>query len=183
MILGYFHKKSVVASNTIVSGKQGRLIRDVLLNDWVSRGLQISLGVLLLTGMSGGFSFVIRSAPAIDALSYLILASPIPGILIPFMIGGIMMTAVGSMTMAGITAAAIVLPMMGGLGISPVAAAIAIGAGTLWVNHVNNSGFWVMCQFFNLNTKQGFKYVTLPCIIAAFASVIVVAVFSGAGLM
>ena len=87
------------------------------------------------------------------------------------------------MTTAGMTAAAIVLPMIPGLGITPLAAALAIGAGTLTFNHVNNSGFWVMSQFFNLNTKQGLKYVTIPCAVAAVISIVLIAVLSGVGIL
>ena len=181
MFLGIAHKSSVIASNASIMGKEN-ILREVLLQDWIVRGLKISFTVIVITAMGGAFSQVIRNAPAINELSVMIQHSPIPGILIPFLISVIMMSSVGSMTVAGMTAAALVLPMMGGLGITPVAAALAIGAGSMTINHVNNSGFWVMSQFFNLNTQQAFKYVTIPCAIASVLCIILIAVFSGIGL-
>lgn len=183
MLLGYFHKGFVVKNNAqFVDGKE-RKIGEVLFGDWTSRGLKVALSALLITGMGGAFGTVIRSASAIDYLGEMIANSPVPGILIPFLIGVIMMTAVGSMTVAGMTAAAIALPMLGALGLSPLAAALAIGSGTLMVNHVNNSGFWVMSQFFNLNTPQGLKYVTVPCIVASVVCFVCVAILSGIGVI
>lgn len=174
MFLGLFHKKSVIASDADATSEAKKSIQSVLLSSWIARGLVVSLSALLITGMGGAFSNVIKSAPAINGLSTMISNSGIPGILIPFMIGAIMMTAVGSMTTAGMTAAAIVLPMLSALGITPLAAALAIGAGSLMINHVNNSGFWVMSQFFHLDTQQGLKYVTFPCIVASIICFIVI---------
>lgn len=94
-----------------------------------------------------------------------------------------MMTAVGSMTTAGMTAAGIVLPMLPSLGISPLAAVLAIGAGTLMVDHVNNSGFWVMGQFFHLDTKQSLKYVTFPSVVASIICIIFIAIINMVGVL
>jgi len=60
---------------------------------------------------------------------------------------------------------------------------MAIGAGTLMGNHYNNSGFWVMGQFFHLNSKQSLKYVTLPCAVASVISIVCIAVANGVGLL
>ncbi len=183
MLLGLTYKKQVVDSNEQVTGKKMPEIKDVLLNSWVARGLAVALSALLITAAGGAFSSVIKSAPAIEELSALITGSSFPGILIPFLIGVIMMTAVGSMTTAGMTASGIVLPMLPALGISPLAATLAVGAGTLMINHVNNSGFWVMSQFFHLDTRQGLKYVTLPCAVAAILLIIMLIPLSAASLI
>ena len=144
MFLAMFHKKSVRKSNTDSTGKDPESFREVVLNSWVARGLEVALAALLITGMGGGFSQVIKSFPNINDLATLIQNSGVPGLLIPFLVGAIMMTAVGSMTTAGITAVGVVAPMMDMLGLEPVSATLAIGAGTLIFNHVTNSGFWVV---------------------------------------
>lgn len=183
MILGLFHKKSVTKSNGDATGKPEQNMRKVLLNSWFERGLTVALPALLITGMGGAFASVIRTAPAIDKLSELIVGLGIPGLLVPFLIGVIIMTAVGSMTTAGLTAAGVVLPMMASLGITPVATALAIGSGTLMLNHVNNSGFWVVSKFFNLDLKQGLKYITLPCVISGVICFALVCVLATAGMI
>lgn len=48
-------------------------------------------------------------------------------------------------------------------------------------NHYNNSGFWVMGQFFHLNTKQAVKYVTVPCAVASVICLIAVVILNAVG--
>ena len=50
-------------------------------------------------------------------------------------------------------------------------------------DHVNNSGFWVMGQFFHLDTKQSLKYVTLPSVVASIICIIAIAIFNAVGLL
>ena len=125
---------------------------------------------------------VIKAAPAINDLAGLIEQSGVPGLLIPFLIGAIMFTAVGSMTTGGMTAAGVVGPMMVTLGLSPISTVLAIGAGTMIFNHVNNSGFWVISRFFNLDLKQGLKYITLPDFVAGIFCFVMICGAAAVGL-
>ena len=172
MLLAVFHKASVRKSNKDVSGKDPENFREVVLNSWIARGLAVALPALLITGMGGALATVIKAAPAIN----------VPGLLIPFLIGAIMFTAVGSMTTGGMTAAGVVGPMMATLGLTPISTVLAIGAGTMIFNHVNNSGFWVISRFFNLDLKQGFKYITLPDAVAGVFCFILICGAAAVGL-
>ena len=182
MLLSLSHKASVRKSNLEVTGKDPANFREVILDSWIARGLSVALPALLITGMGGAFAAVIKAAPAINDLAGLIEKSGVPGLLIPFLIGAIMFTAVGSMTTGGMTAAGVVGPMMATLGLTPVATVLAIGAGTMIFNHVNNSGFWVISRFFNLNLKQGLKYITLPDFVAGVICFIFICIFSAVGI-
>lgn len=182
MLLSLSHKASVRKSNLEVTGKDPANFREVILDSWIARGLSVALPALLITGMGGAFAAVIKAAPAINDLAGLIEKSGVPGLLIPFLIGAIMFTAVGSMTTGGMTAAGVVGPMMATLGLTPVATVLAIGAGTMIFNHVNNSGFWVISRFFNLDLKQGLKYITLPDFVAGVICFIFVCIFSAVGI-
>ena len=182
MLLGAFHKASVRKSNKDVSGNDPESFREVVLNSWIARGLAVALPALLITGMGGALASVIKAAPAINDLAGLIEQSGVPGLLIPFLIGAIMFTAVGSMTTGGMTAAGVVGPMMGALGLTPVATVLAIGAGTMIFNHVNNSGFWVISRFFNLDLKQGLKYITLPDAVSGVFCFVLICAAAAVGL-
>ena len=182
MLLGAFHKASVRKSNKDVSGNDPECFREVVLNSWIARGLAVALPALLITGMGGALASVIKAAPAINDLAGLIEQSGVPGLLIPFLIGAIMFTAVGSMTTGGMTAAGVVGPMMATLGLTPISTVLAIGAGTMIFNHVNNSGFWVISRFFNLDLKQGFKYITLPDAVAGVFCFILICGAAAVGL-
>ena len=182
MLLAAFHKASVRRSNKDVTGKDPENFREVVLDSWIARGLEVALPALLITGMGGALATVIKAAPAINDLAGLIEQSGVPGLLIPFLIGAIMFTAVGSMTTGGMTAAGVVGPMMATLGLTPVATVLAIGAGTMIFNHVNNSGFWVISRFFNLDLKQGFKYITLPDAVAGVFCFVLICAAAAVGL-
>ena len=182
MLLAAFHKASVRRSNKDVTNKDPENFREVVLDSWIARGLEVALPALLITGMGGALATVIKAAPAINDLAGLIEQSGVPGLLIPFLIGAIMFTAVGSMTTGGMTAAGVVGPMMATLGLTPVATVLAIGAGTMIFNHVNNSGFWVISRFFNLDLKQGFKYITLPDAVAGVVCFVLICAAAAVGL-
>lgn len=154
-INGYIYRASVRKLH-----KEGADMREILFGNWVTRALHVALLPLMITAMGGGFSSVIKTYPGVDALGGVIVAYNIPAMLVPFVISAIMMLAVGSRTTAGMTSAAIVLPMMGQLHLSPLACTLLTGAGTMIGSHVSDSGFWVNTQLYNLTTKQGLKYIT-----------------------
>jgi Gnt-I system high-affinity gluconate transporter len=62
---------------------------------------------------------------------------------------------------AGLTAAGIVLPMIKSTGVSPELMVLAIGSGSLMLSHVNDSGFWLFKEYFNLSVKDTLKSWTL----------------------
>jgi GntP family gluconate:H+ symporter len=176
VITGFFMKDNIIKYFKINTGETCNNISEILFNKWVGRALTIALLPLLITAMGGGFSAIIRSYPGIDALGKAISEYNFPSLLVPWIIAAIMMIAVGSRTTAGMTAAAIVLPMAGALGLSPLALALLIGSGSLVGSHVSDSGFWVGTQLYNLNTKQGFKYITLIQTVAGGISLIFVSI-------
>ena len=126
--LGYKQRKMVLGVYADTYNEPKAKLGEVMLNKWVARGLVVCLSPLLITAMGGAFGNVLKNSPALEPLSKLIADSPIPAILVPWAIAAIMMTSVGSMTTAGMTAAAIVLPMMPDLGLSSLAAVLAITA-------------------------------------------------------
>ncbi len=187
IVLGFIKSDKVLAHHDKICKLEGKFIEksvpDLIFNSWVGRGLVVALLPLLITAMGGAMGGILKAAPVIKELGNLVTASPILPILVPYLAAVILMTAVGSMTTAGLTAAAIILPMVDSLGLSPVAAVLSIGCGTMMINHLNNSGFWIMSQFFNLNTKQGLKYVTLPCAVASVISIIALEIFVALGMI
>ena len=91
--------------------------------------------------------------------------------------------AVGSRTTAGMTAAGLCLPMLDSLGISAVACTVMIGAGTMIVSHVNDSGWWVSQSMLNMDMTRTFKYNTLVGGVAGVIAGIVGAIFITVGVM
>jgi GntP family gluconate:H+ symporter len=160
-LLAYSHKEKALASYNLTSGKNEKSLFNMLFNGWVSEALEVALIPLIVTGFGGGFAQIIKNAPAASELGDVVAATGFPGFLVPFVIGAAMECAVGSRTTAGMTAAGLCLPMLDSLGISPVACAVMIGAGTMIVSHVNDSGWWVSMSMLNMDTTRTFKYNTL----------------------
>ena len=65
-----------------------------------------------------------------------------------------MRVCVGSATVAGLTAAGIVLPLIQIVDVSPELMVLAIGSGSLMLSHVNDAGFWMFKEYFNLSLKD-----------------------------
>lgn len=152
----------------------------------VARGVAASLLTLLITVMGGAFSSIIKTAPQIqllkDALGGAMASGTFMAVFIPYVIGVIMMTAVGSMTTAGMTSEAI-MAAMGPTAVSPLVTCISIGIETMMIDHVNDSGFWTTCQFFNLNVKQGVKYITVINAVSSIAGFIVLTLIAMTGII
>ncbi|BEU87037.1 GntP family permease [Selenomonas sp. TAMA-11512] len=173
--VGLTYKDNVIKNFNQNSGSKDTSIFDIMVNKWVAEALHVALIPLLVTAMGGGFSAIIKAFPGIKDLAEIIVSYNIPTLLVPFVLGAVMMTAVGSRTTAGMTAAGICVPMMATLGLSPVACALLIGAGTMVGSHFSDSGFWVGTSLFNLTSKQGLKYLTLLasiCGIFCFAAIL-----------
>lgn len=182
-LLAVSHKEKTLANYNQTSGKNEKSLFQMMFNGWVSEALEVALIPLIVTGFGGGFAQIIKDAPAATLLGDVVAATGFPGFLVPFVIGAAMECAVGSRTTAGMTAAGLCLPMLASLGISPVACAVMIGAGTMIVSHVNDSGWWVSMSMFNMDAPRTFKYNTLVGGIAGVFAGIAGIVFIMLGVM
>lgn len=168
-IVGALYKDVVKSNYAHYTGNQETSVFRIMVDSWVSEALNVAIIPLLVTAMGGGFSAIIKSYSGMNDLGLFLASFGVPSAVLPFVIAAMMQIAVGSKTTAGMTAAGICAPLLDTIGLSPLAAALLIGAGTSVGSHVNDSGFWVGCSLFNLNTKQGFKYITA---LNAFTAVI-----------
>ena len=109
------------------------------------------LSVAVLTGAGGAFGLVLRDTGVGDELAEAISSWNIPAVLVPFLIASMVRIAQGSGTVAMITAASVTAPMVAGLGISPLLAALACCAGSMVFSYFNDSYFWVVTRFTGLD--------------------------------
>lgn len=182
-LLAVTHKEKALANYNQTSGKNEKSLFSMMFNGWVSEALEVALVPLIVTGFGGGFAQIIKDAPAAGELGDVVAATGFPGLLVPFVIGAAMECAVGSRTTAGMTAAGLCLPMLDSLGISAVACTVMIGAGTMIVSHVNDSGWWVSQSMLNMDMTRTFKYNTLVGGVAGVIAGIVGAIFITVGVM
>lgn len=107
--------------------------------------------IMLITGAGGSLGNVIKVSGVGDALGELVLAIPLPAVLIPFIIAALMRIALGSATVAITTAASLSAPIAVQLGISPILLAQACCVGAISFSYFNDSGFWVWNGMFGVS--------------------------------
>ena len=104
------------------------------------------------------------------------------GVFLPFIIAAILKSAMGASTVAMILTSAMVAPLMPALGftseIGKVLVIMAIGAGSMTVSHANDSYFWVVSQFSDMNTQQAYKCQTGVTLVQGITTIIIVFIVS-----
>ncbi|PCJ41566.1 MAG: gluconate:proton symporter [SAR86 cluster bacterium] len=128
-------------------------------NVWVESALKTSAMILVVTGLGGSLSAILRGTPAVDFIAAIFTDYGLPAIMLPFVIGIIGNMITGSTTVGVITAAALVAPMLGGLGLSPEAAMLSGASGSVIIKYVNSSYFWVCTSLSRLSVADAvFSY-------------------------
>jgi GntP family gluconate:H+ symporter len=141
---------------------------------WVEEALRTSAMIIMVTGLGGSLSQILRATPAVDTVAEFMAGTGLPAIFLPFVIGVIGNMITGSTTVGVITAASIAAPMMDTLGLSPEATMLAGASGSIIVKYVNSSYFWVCTSLSRMPLKSAlisFGGVTLVNGITAMAAV------------
>lgn len=112
-------------------------------SEWIENALRTSAMIIIVTGLGGALSQILRATPAVDTIARGMAATGLPAIFLPFALATLANLITGSTTVGVITSASIVAPMMPTLGLSPEATMLAAAAGSVIVKYVNSSYFWV----------------------------------------
>ncbi len=117
--------------------------------------------MLLIIGGGGVLKQVLIDGGVGDSVSALFTGSQISPLLLAWLIAAILRIALGSATVAALTTAGLVIPLMQGTSVDPTLMVLATGAGSLIASHVNDAGFWMFKEFFGLSLKETFLTWTL----------------------
>lgn len=134
--------------------------------------------IICITGAGGALGAVLRESGIGTYVADLIASSGFPGILVPMIMGALLKTSQGSGTVAMITTAGIVAPMVAGLGISPLAACLATCVGPMIASYFNDSYFWVVTRFSGMDVKTGLRAWTTTTAFAGVVGCVVVFILS-----
>ena len=124
---------------------------------WLAEAAASAGLILLITGAGGALGQVLRDSGVGDELASAIAGTGLPGVLVPFLVATLVRLAQGSGTVAMITAASVSAPLVVGLGLSPLAAALACCAGSMIFSYFNDSYFWVVTRFTGLDGVAALK--------------------------
>ncbi len=153
------------------------------MNSIISEAIEKAGPILIVTAAGGMFGMVIKATGTGEAMGKLLAGTSL-GLVVPFLIATAMKTAQGSSTVAIITTASFVAPMISMLGLDSqwgrIFAMLSMGAGSMVVSYANDSYFWVVANFSDLDAGSTLKVYTSSTLImglAVFACVWVTSLF------
>ena len=142
--------------------------------NWIASSLKEAGTIILITGAGGSFGSILRSTNIAETISGFSNLWHI-GIFLPFIIAAILKTAQGSSTVSIITTAAIMSPLLIPLGlnsqIAKVLVVLSIGAGAMTVSHLNDSYFWVVSQFSEMDASLSLKTLTSATLVQGLTGI------------
>ncbi len=135
---------------------------------WVGEAIVGAATIIIITGAGGAFGKVLQNSGIANVIGGALSDANL-GIWLPFLIAAGIKTAQGSSTVAIITTAGLLAPLLATLGLDSdthrALVVIAIGAGAMVVSHANDSYFWVVTQFSGMDVKTGYKLQTLGTLV------------------
>ena len=144
--------------------------------------LRVTGPILFVTAAGGVLGKVIANTDMVNFISQNSTALSTLGLLFPFLLAAILKTAQGSSTVAITTTAGILAPLMMTIGFTtPLHVAltvVAIGSGAMTVSHANDSYFWVVTNFGDMEVKDGYRTQTLGTLFVGIAGILNVLLIS-----
>lgn len=139
---------------------------------WLSDGVDKAGMILAIIAAGGMFGEMLQATGMGKNLGDMLSGFSL-GIFFPFLIAAVLKTAQGSSTVAVITAASLVTPLLSALGLASqtglTLALLSMGAGSMMVSHANDAYFWVISRFSNLETAATLKVYSLATILMGVA--------------
>ncbi len=123
---------------------------------WLNEAISGIAVILLIITAGGIFKQVLQDSGTDKYIASFSSKWQMPPLLFAWVITALLRVAIGSATVAGITAAGVVAPLVATGLVSPELMVLAVGTGSVFGSHVNDSGFWMFKEFFNLSLKQTF---------------------------
>ncbi|MEA5458130.1 gluconate:H+ symporter [Arcicella sp. LKC2W] len=110
--------------------------------------------IILIIGGAGALKQILIESGVSDEIAGILKDLPFNPLITGWLVAAIIRVCVGSATVAGLTTAGIIAPMVIQSGVNPELMVLAIGSGSLMFSHVNDPGFWLFKEYFNLSIKD-----------------------------
>ncbi|MEP6674748.1 MAG: gluconate:H+ symporter [Ferruginibacter sp.] len=128
---------------------------------WLNTAISGIAIILLIITAGGVFKQVLTDSGTGNYISSFSARWNMPPLIFAWVITAILRVIIGSATVAGITAAGVVAPLLAQTHVSPELMVLAVGSGSVFGSHINDSAFWMFKEFFNLTLKQTFLSWTI----------------------
>jgi GntP family gluconate:H+ symporter len=155
--------------------------KEITLSKLLSEAAEKAGGILVIIGAGGAFGAVLAATKVGEHVSQAVDLQAL-GIFFPFLLTSLLKTAQGSSTVAIITAASIVQPLLPALGLDTetgrLLTVLAMGAGSMMISHANDAYFWVIARFSGLDMRAMLKVYTVSSILMGLVTLLTVFVLS-----
>ena len=128
---------------------------------WLLESIKDISPLMLTFGGAGAFKEILQAMKVGDEILKLTQQSTLDPLIIAWMIAGILRIVTGSSTVAGITTAGLILPILSASGTNPNLMALSIGAGSMVLSHVNDAGFWLYKEYCGVTIKDSLRSWTI----------------------
>lgn len=142
--------------------------------DALGKGLRDCGGILIITGVGGSLGGVISATGLEDILAGYFSSNAASPLILAWIVAAVLHVAIGSTSVAAITAGGILAPVLGSVDTAPLLVALAAGSGALFAVHVNSNFFWMFQRLLGLSTRGTLKTCTLSTSIASVVSLVLV---------
>ena len=134
--------------------------------------------IILIIAAGGGFKQVLTDSGVSEYIKEIASGIVINPLFLAWSVAAIIRLAIGSATVATMTAAGIMLPVMQATGVTPELMVLATGSGSLMFSHFNDVGFWMFKEYYNVSIKQTFAIWTVMESIVAIVGLLVALLLS-----
>lgn len=163
---------SILVATYFLGVKTGKSIKEVM-TIYTDAVKDIGMILLIIAG-AGALKQVVTDSGATQQMTSIFQTWSINPLLLAWLMAAIIRICVGSATVAGLTTAGIIAPLITHVHVNPNLMVLSIGAGSLMFSHVNDSGFWLFKEYFNVSMKNTFKTWTVMESIVSIVGLIAV---------
>ena len=139
--------------------RRGRTMVDIMAS--LAHSISALTMVMLIIAGAGGLKQVLVDSGVSKYIGEILSRSQLSPLFLGWLIATVLRICVGSATVAGITTAGIVLPLVTGSNVNRELMVLAVGSGSLMTAHVNDGGFWLVKEYFSLSVKDTIKTWTV----------------------
>jgi len=172
-VLGFFGDPGIILLLSIIIATYTLGIRtgmrmQVIMDSYGDAVKDIAMILLIIAG-AGALKEVLLDSGVSGQIAVLLQKWPVHPLVLGWLIAAIIRICLGSATVAGLTTAGIILPLMTHSHVNPNLMVLSVGAGSLMFSHVNDGGFWLCKEYFNLSIKDTLRSWSLMETLVAFS--------------
>lgn len=157
---------SVAVATVTLGLSRGKTMKEVM-STYETAVKDIAMIVLIIGG-AGALKQILTDSGVSNEIAGQLQRLQIPPLFLGWLIAAIIRVCIGSATVAGLTAAGIIAPLMAQQTTNPNLMVLSIGAGSLMFSHVNDPGFWMFKEYFNLSVKDTIRSWSMMETLVAF---------------